>query len=130
MKQFEIGKHYYMRSSCDHECIWKYEVVARTAKQVTLKEASGNEIKCRINDKIDPWNEVVFPLGRYSMAPFLRAERECKTYAVVRVYDEHKRVIHQELCTCSIEQAKKKAAADCEWLGGKSWEVSTLIQPF
>ena len=54
MKQFEIGKHYYMRSVCDHECVWKYEVVARTSKQVTLKETSGNEIKCRINDKIDP----------------------------------------------------------------------------
>ena len=53
-----------------------------------------------------------------------------KTYAVIRIYDQHKRLIHLQLCTCSIEQAKKKAAGDCEWLGGSSWEVSTLVQPF
>ena len=28
------------------------------------------------------------------------------------------------------KEAEKKAAADCEWLGGVSWEVSTLVQPF
>ena len=53
-----------------------------------------------------------------------------KTYAVIRVYDEHKRIIYQDLCICSKEQAEKKAAADCEWLGGKSWEVGTLVKPF
>ena len=53
-----------------------------------------------------------------------------KTYTVIRIYDEHKRVIHQQLCTCSKEQAEKKAASDCEWLGGKSWDVCTLVQPF
>lgn len=53
-----------------------------------------------------------------------------KTYAVIRIYDEHKRIIHQQLCICSKEQAEKKAASDCEWLGGASWEVSTLVQPF
>lgn len=53
-----------------------------------------------------------------------------KTYAVIRIYDEYKRLIHLQLCTCSIEQAEKKADADCKWLGGASFEVSTLNQPF
>ena len=53
-----------------------------------------------------------------------------KTYEVIRIYDAHKRIIYQDLLICSKEQAKKKAAADCEWLGGASWEVQTLVQPF
>ena len=36
-----------------------------------------------------------------------------KIFAVIRVYDEHKRIIYQQLCTCSKEQAEKKAASDC-----------------
>lgn len=77
MKQFEVGKRYYMRSACDHECVWTFEVIARSAHLVTLKDEKGTEIKCKANTKIDPWNETVYPLGRYSMAPILRAEREC-----------------------------------------------------
>ena len=53
-----------------------------------------------------------------------------KTYEVIRIYDEHNRVIYIQQCTCSKEQAKKKAEADCKYLGGKSWTVSTLVQPF
>ena len=53
-----------------------------------------------------------------------------KTFVVIRIYDDHKRIIHQQLCTCSEKQAEEKAKKDCEWLGGKSWEVSTLVKPF
>lgn len=59
-----------------------------------------------------------------------RMEKTMKTYVVVRVYDEHKRVIYQEYCTCTREDVEKKAAADCEWLGGKSWEVCISVKPF
>lgn len=51
-------------------------------------------------------------------------------YQIIRIYDEHKRVIHLQPCTCSKEQAEKKAASDCEWLNGASWEVSTHVKPF
>ena len=60
----------------------------------------------------------------------LKRRINMKTYTVIRIYDEHKRIIYQDLLICSKEQAEKKAAADCEWLGGVSWEVSTLVQPF
>lgn len=75
MKTFEIGGTYSMRSACDHNCVWTYKVIARTAQMVTLSD--GVEIiKCRINKKISEWNkaETVFPLGRYSMAPVLSAD--------------------------------------------------------
>lgn len=53
-----------------------------------------------------------------------------KTFVVIRIYDDHKRIIHQQFCTCSEKKAEEKAKKDCEWLGGKSWEVSTLVKPF
>lgn len=76
MKQFEIGATYSMTSACDHECVWTYIVIARTASTITLMDDQGKTIKCRINSKFSEYcgAEVVFPLGRYSMAPILRAE--------------------------------------------------------
>ena len=75
MTKFEAGKTYFMRAIGDHECVWKYTVTKRTASTVTLD--NGKEtILCKINKKVSEWNntESVFPLGRYSMAPVLRAE--------------------------------------------------------
>ena len=76
MTKFEIGKSYYMRSACDHECIWTYEVIARTAQMITLKDGHGKVTKCRVSK----WSrnaEEVRPLGSYSMAPVLMADRTC-----------------------------------------------------
>lgn len=74
MKKFEIGNTYSMTSICDHNCVWTYTVVARTAQTITLTD--GREtIKCRVNKAISEWNkaETVYPLGRYSMCPSLVA---------------------------------------------------------
>lgn len=74
MKKFEINNEYSMRSACDHNCVWTYKVIERTAATITITD--GKEIKkCRINKKVSEWAEAesVFPLGRYSMAPVLRA---------------------------------------------------------
>lgn len=75
MKKFETGKRYEMRSICDHNCVWSYTVIARTSAMVTLKDDKGQETKCRVNKQVSEWNnaETVYPLGRYSMAPALRA---------------------------------------------------------
>lgn len=75
MKKFENGRTYTMRSICDHECVWAFTVKARTAATVTLIDEKGKETKCRIIKQVSEWNkaETVFPLGRYSMAPVLRA---------------------------------------------------------
>lgn len=76
MKKFEIGQTYTMRSACMHDCVWSYTVTARTAQTITITD--GKEVKrCRINKQCSEWNnaETVHPLGRYSMAPSLSADR-------------------------------------------------------
>lgn len=77
MKKFEIGKTYSMRSICDHECVWTYTVIKRTAQTVTITD--GNEIKrFRINKQTSEYRnaETIYPLGRYSMCPSLSADNE------------------------------------------------------
>ena len=78
MKKFEINGLYSMRSIGDHNCVWQYVVIARTAATVTLKSMEGKTakvIKCRINKKASEYRnaETVYPLGQYSMAPALTA---------------------------------------------------------
>ena len=72
MKKFEVGQVYMMRSPGDHNCIWLYKVMKRTEKTITIFD--GKEIKnCRIS-KYDVKEETVYPLGKYSLCPILRAE--------------------------------------------------------
>ncbi len=73
MKQFEIGKTYSCRSICDYNCIRSFQIIARTDK--TIKTACGKTL--RFNQKLSDYNqaETVFPLGRYSMAPVLTADK-------------------------------------------------------
>lgn len=78
MKTFEVGKKYTMRSVCDYNCTWTFQVVKRTAATVTLKGDFMNGVKvktCRINKKLAETfgEESVMPLGSYSMAPILSA---------------------------------------------------------
>lgn len=75
MTKFEVGKTYTMRAIGDHDCVWTYTVTKRTPSTVTLSDGKQSFV-CKINKKISEWNntESVFPLGRYSMAPILRAE--------------------------------------------------------
>ena len=76
MTQFEIGKKYTMFSPCDQECIWAYEVIARTAQTITLRDEYSKVKKCRVSKVYSEYNkaETVFPLGQYSMCPILRAQ--------------------------------------------------------
>lgn len=82
MIKFEIGKRYYMVSIGDSDCVWTYEVIARTAQTVTLAEVSirngelKDPIKRKIIKAISDEAEAVFPKGQYSMAPILRATNE------------------------------------------------------
>jgi len=72
MIKFEVGKTYGMRSICDHNCTWNYEVLKRTAKTITI-EVEGKNKACRIKEYDGA--EMVHPLGKYSMCPSLRANR-------------------------------------------------------
>lgn len=73
MTKFEVGKNYSTRSLCDHDCIFRFEVVGRTEKTVRIKY--HGEIKSRkVHQRGD--SEVIYPLGSYSMAPTLDAARD------------------------------------------------------
>jgi len=77
--EFKKGRKYYTRSVCDYNCIWRFTVIARTACTVTLKDEHGEIKRCRI-DKTSAKHfgaESVRPLGNYSMAPILTADKTC-----------------------------------------------------
>ncbi len=69
---FEIGKTYTTRSICDNDCVFSVTIASRTKSTVTTTDGrwfgiAKNETK---------WNnaETIFPMGRYSMAPAIRAK--------------------------------------------------------
>lgn len=75
MKTFEIGAKYLMRSACDHECVWTYTVIERTASTITITDGKETK-KCRVNKQYSEYRnaETIFPLGKYSMCPTLSAD--------------------------------------------------------
>ena len=73
MKRFEVGTEYGTRSIGNHDCIFAYKVVARSAKTVTILDGFGLRKRCRLKEDGDA--EFIFPEGRYSMCPVLRANR-------------------------------------------------------
>lgn len=81
MSKFEIGKSYYAVSVCDSNCKWVYKVVGRTAKRVTLQAQPLPEQQYPCEDiitkgiRIFDGCEECLPLGRYSMAPILSADK-------------------------------------------------------
>lgn len=75
MKQFEVGKIYYCRSACNHNCIFAWKVYKRTAKFVWLTDKRGKDIGRR---KVSIFGDIekAYPEGQYSMAPVISADRE------------------------------------------------------
>lgn len=73
--KFEAGRTYYTRSVCDHECIFRFEVVRRTARSVWIVEPGSSKPPAR--KAISVWQgvETIKPHGSYSMAPILSADR-------------------------------------------------------
>lgn len=72
MNTFEIGKEYYSRSICNHDCVFTIKITGRTAKTVSY-EYMGDSRRSKI--RVDDSGECIQP-DRYSMAPVFRAERE------------------------------------------------------
>jgi len=70
---FQIGNTYSARSACNYDTVWTFAVIKRTAKFITIKDEYG-EIR-RVG--VRTWNGVEFasPLGTYSMAPVLSADK-------------------------------------------------------
>ena len=74
-KQFEVGKTYWDRSICDYDCIFKFTILARTAKQVTV--SVHNKVVKRgltVFDDVEQFK----PFGNYSMCAIVRADRCCE----------------------------------------------------
>ena len=43
IQKFEVGKRYEMRSACDHDCVWRFKVISRTAMTVQLQEENESK---------------------------------------------------------------------------------------
>ena len=67
---FTVGEHLATRSLGDWDCIFRFTVISRTAKFVTL-EYFGESIRVGIKE-IDG-RETCLPFGSYSMAPRVHA---------------------------------------------------------
>jgi hypothetical protein len=72
--QFVVGQELSCRSLGDWDCVFRFTVVKRTAKFVTLLY-HGIENKVAIRHWSDGV-EYCYPLGTYSMAPALRSDSE------------------------------------------------------
>ena len=48
MKKFEIGKEYFDRSACNHDCIFTIKIIKRTEKTVTF-ERNGKTRRAKLN---------------------------------------------------------------------------------
>jgi hypothetical protein len=72
--RFLINNTYSTRSSCNNECVYSFAIIKRSEKCVWILEAGEKEI---IRRKIIMYEgiETIYPLGKYSMAPILRANK-------------------------------------------------------
>lgn len=74
--QFEVGHTYSVRSLGDWDCIFSFEVLARTPKFLTIVDANDNKrTPSRVGVRVYEGVEKCSPLGRYSMSPTLSADR-------------------------------------------------------
>ena len=71
---FQVGTIYTTGESRDY--VWRFEVVKRTAKFITIRDILSGETK-RVGVSVSPFDgiEYAMPLGSYSMAPSLDADR-------------------------------------------------------
>lgn len=75
--RFAPGETVTCRSVCDHNCVWTFEVIKRTAKFITIQDVTfpgrPAEKPVRVGVKTDDNGEWAMPMGSYSMAPVIRA---------------------------------------------------------
>lgn len=70
---FQIGQTYEARSACDYDTVWTFTVTARTARFITIEDKWGETKRVGVRT----WNGIEFasPLGTYSMAPVISADK-------------------------------------------------------
>jgi hypothetical protein len=69
--RFAVGDQLSARSLCDYDCIFRFEVLSRTAKFVTVKYFNQEK---RVGIKVRDGREYCYPLGTYSMAVSVHAQ--------------------------------------------------------
>ena len=70
--KFQVGSTYATRSICDYDCIYRFTILSRTAKTVTV-DVHGKTVRRGLN----VWNDVeqFKPFGTYSMCAIISADR-------------------------------------------------------
>jgi hypothetical protein len=76
--RFETGVSYFCRSTCDHDCVWHFTIIRRTASSVWVL-VDGKE--CRRGVRVWDGVEKFEPFGRYSMSPIVSADRRSPALA-------------------------------------------------
>ncbi len=78
--KFTVGNVFECRSVCDHNCVWTFLVTKRTPKTITICEMRDGKLTgtgpAMARIQVHANVETVFPLGRYSMAPILAADKK------------------------------------------------------
>lgn len=69
LKIIIMSKTLTARSVCDYDCIFKVELIKRTAKTATIKY-HGVPRRCKIH--VRDGEEFIYALGTYSMAPIFK----------------------------------------------------------
>ena len=73
--KFQVGHTYATRSICDHDCIFRFTILARTAKTVTIQDPDTSDRRT-VKRRLSLWEgvEQFSPFGRYSMAAIVGAD--------------------------------------------------------
>lgn len=73
MTTFNVGQTYSTRSIGDHDCIFTFTVLSRTAKTVTIYDPTNRKT---VRRGLSFWQgvEQFSPFGSYSMAPIVGAD--------------------------------------------------------
>ena len=79
MLKFNVGQIYATRSICNHDCIYRWQIVKRTEVSVWIQDVSSRgELRGKVERKkiqnIYSEYESIYPTGQHSMAPILRAD--------------------------------------------------------
>lgn len=73
---FQVGTTYGARSIIDSDTIFRFTIIKRTAKFITVLRDNGADGEViRVGVKTDERGEWALPFGSYSMAPTIRADR-------------------------------------------------------
>ena len=73
MIKFKQGQQLSSRSICDYNCIYTSTVLKRTDKTITI-DIRGDSKRCKVHEYEGV--EFIYPLGKYSMCPVFKADKE------------------------------------------------------